>query len=80
MNFTKEVGSRSDFVNIKSLPHVGMSPEKEATKSSEIYIVDSSQCTRKSLYQIEHNSKPATKAHHHIHSKDTEISTEHKTA
>ena len=61
MNFTKDVGSRSDFLNIKSLPHLGMSLEKEATKSSKICTVDSLQCAMKSLYQIEHNSKPAIK-------------------
>lgn len=41
MNFTKDVGSRSDFVNIKPLPHLGMGLEKKATKSSKIYVVDS---------------------------------------
>lgn len=29
---------------------------------------------------MEHNSKPATKAHHHLHSKDAEIAAEHRTA
>lgn len=80
MNFTEEVRSRSDFVNIKSLPHLGMSLEKEGTKSSKICVVDRFWCAMKSLHQIEHDSKPPTKAHPHTHSKDAEISAEHRTA
>lgn len=41
MNFTKEVGSKSGFVNRESLHHLGKISEKETTKSSEMCVVDS---------------------------------------
>lgn len=39
MNFTKKVGTRSNSMNIKSLPHLEMSLEKEATKTSKYALL-----------------------------------------